>query len=98
MSCPSIEELVAGGGADHARGCDDCRAVVELIATRVPSGCGLAEALLAAQATGTLAADGARLLVLHLERCAACRLVAGSLEAPAVAEAVAEVTKLERTW
>jgi tRNA A-37 threonylcarbamoyl transferase component Bud32/tetratricopeptide (TPR) repeat protein len=98
VTCPSVEELLAGGGADHALGCDDCRAVLELAATRVPQGCGLAEALLAAQAAGALRPESERLLAAHLAHCPSCALVAGSLDAPVMAEAFASAADLERNF
>lgn len=99
MSCPGIDELVAGGAAaEHARSCDDCRAVLEVVAARAPAGCGLAEALMAAQATGEIAPESERLLALHLGNCASCALVAGSLDAPAMADALASAVDLERSF
>jgi hypothetical protein len=99
MSCPGIDELLAGGAAaEHARGCDDCRAVLEVVAARAPAGCGLAEALMAAQATGEIAAESERLLALHLGNCASCAMVAGSLDAPAMADALASAVELERSF
>src|SRR6185295_10537139 len=99
MSCPRIAELLAGGAAaEHARGCDDCRGVLEGVAARAPAGCGLAEALMAAQATGQIAPESERLLALHLGNCASCALVAGSLDAPAMADALASAVELERSF
>jgi hypothetical protein len=96
MTCPSIDELAAGAAPEHAQHCEDCRAVLEVIAARAPAGCGLAEALLAARAAGRVSAHGDRLLAVHLASCASCELVAGSLDAPGMADAFASAAALER--
>lgn len=97
MTCPSIDELLAGQGGDHATGCAECRAVLDLVEARSVAGCGRAEALLAARAAGRIAPDSARLLALHLDGCASCALVAGSLDAPEIADTLASAAELDRS-
>lgn len=96
MTCPPIDDLLAGAAADHAGGCADCRAVLELVDVRSGAGCGRAEALMAARAAGRIAPDSARLLARHLDSCATCALVAGSLDAPEVAGTLAGAAELDR--
>jgi eukaryotic-like serine/threonine-protein kinase len=87
VSCPSVEELLAGDGAEHAAGCAGCTAILALAATRVmPLPCGRAEAFMAARAAGSLARETEIVLLRHLETCADCRRVAGELEASVVAD------------
>ena len=97
MTCPPIDELLAGGAAEHAGGCDDCGAVLELVAARSVAGCARAEALMAARASGRIAPGSARLLALHLASCASCALVAGSLDAPEIADTLAGAAELDRS-
>jgi hypothetical protein len=95
MTCPAIDELVAGGADEHAAGCDDCRTILELVAARSVAGCGRAEALMAARAAGRLGSDSGRLLALHLDSCPSCTLVADSLDAPEIADTLASAAALD---
>ena len=96
MTCPPIDDLLEGRAADHAARCDDCRAVLDLVAARTPAGCGRAEALMAARAAGNISSDSRRLLSLHLDGCSSCAIVAGSLDAPEIADALAGAAELDR--
>src|SRR5215468_4990346 len=90
MSCPSLEDLLRGAGADHAAGCPACRAILELAATRAEGEltCGLAEGLIAAQVAGALAPGNKQALARHLAACPVCRQLARDLESPAIDQAL----------
>jgi tRNA A-37 threonylcarbamoyl transferase component Bud32 len=88
VTCPSLDDLWSGAGAEHARSCDDCRAILEL-AEPPALPCEVAEVLIAARAAGPLAPDRARLLDGHLGHCAACRALTGALLELGLPDAVA---------
>jgi putative zinc finger protein len=71
--------------------------VLDLVAARTPADCGRAEALMAARAAGNISPDSRRLLSFHLDSCASCALVAGSLDAPEIADTLASAADLDRS-
>ena len=89
MACPSLDELSGGTQADHAAGCARCKAILELAATRMPlAPCGLAEALIAARAAGSLTPDSEDVLLRHLETCSGCLRLAREVDNSVVGDAI----------